>query len=210
MCSTPLSKSSSRSASDMHPFPHSKAELRRELISLRRNLPEDTALALSERIQARVLDLPAWREARVVALYVAVRREVSTERLLDAAWKDDKTVLLPRCLPPEYGEGIMEFAACSGRKTLVSASFGLLEPDDTCPPVRVPPDLIIVPAVGISPTGARLGYGKGFYDRLLALPGWSGVPRIALAYGFQIADFPAEPRDMPMNACITEKELLCF
>ncbi len=187
-----------------------KAELRRRLLAARCALLQDTAGAFSERIQAQVCSLSIWRAARSVALYIAVHHEVSTENLLDTAWNEGKTVCLPRCLPPENGEGIMEFAVCSCRDKLVPASFGLWEPDASCPPARVPPDLMLIPAVGISPTGARLGYGKGFYDRLLARPGWCQVPRIALAYGFQVVAFSATPQDMPMNACVTEKEIICF
>lgn len=192
------------------PACQSKPELRRALLQLRRNLPKAAFLAYSDAIQSRVLTLPLWSKARTVALYLAARQEVSTEILLDTAWKEGKTVLLPRCLPPEYGEGIMEFAICGSRQHLVSASFGLLEPDSSCPATHIPPDLIIVPAVGLTRTGDRLGYGKGFYDRLLAKPGWSDIPRVALVYEFQLVDFPADLRDMPMHACVTEKELLCF
>lgn len=65
-----------------------------------------------------------------------------------------------------------------------------------------------VPAVGISPAGARLGYGKGFYDRLLALPGWGGAKRLALVHSLQLAAFPAGPLDIPMHGYATEKELI--
>lgn len=188
----------------------SKSELRRVLLALRRNLSKENAWACSDAIQARILALPLWHKACSVALYIAARQEVSTETLLDAAWKDGKTVLLPRCLPPTQGEGIMELAICEGRQKLVSASFGLLEPDASCPAASTLPDLIIVPAVGLTRRGDRLGYGKGFYDRLLARPGWSGIPRIALVYDFQLVDFPANSCDMPMHACATEKEFLCF
>ena len=68
--------------------------------------------------------------------------------------------------------------------------------------------LILVPAVGISPAGARLGYGKGFYDRLLALPGWGGAKRLALVHSLQLAAFPAGPLDIPMHGYATEKELI--
>ena len=56
--------------------------------------------------------------------------------------------------------------------------------------------------------GARLGYGKGFYDRLLALPGWGGAKRLALVHSLQLAAFPAGPLDIPMHGYATEKELI--
>ena len=54
----------------------------------------------------------------------------------------------------------------------------------------------------------RLGYGKGFYDRLLALPGWGGAKRLALVHSLQLAAFPAGPLDIPMHGYATEKELI--
>ena len=189
---------------------HSKAELRHKLLGLRRSLSRETSLELSSIIQKQVLALSAWSNAHTVALYIAVRQEVSTEYLLDAAWKENKTVLLPRCFPPVYGDGLMEFAICNSRDSLIPASFGIPEPAKDCPSSTILPDLIIVPAVGINRAGGRLGYGKGFYDRLLARTDWADIPRIALIYHFQVIDFPTDPQDMPMHICITEKDILCF
>lgn len=208
--------------------------VRAELLRRRKSLGPDEWERRSEAVQRRVLALAQWKEASVVALYVAARNEVSTRLLLEDAWGRGKAVLLPRCLPPSAGEGIMEFALCRGYDELRAGAFGLLEPCAACPslpraggdgcaraegpgpsswqdaprpPLRLP-DLIAVPAVGISPAGARLGYGKGYYDRLLALPGWNKALRLALAHGFQIAGFPSGPHDIPMHGYATEKELV--
>lgn len=193
-----------------------KQRLRQELLARRRALKPSQAAALSERIQQTILDTSIWREATCVALYIAVRNEVSTEQLLNAAWHSGKQVLLPRCLPPEQGEGLMEFAPCHDRNALVTGFFGLLEPcRKRCPGLPLTPStdgtslfptLILVPAVGISPSGGRLGYGKGFYDRLLSRPHWGGIRRIAPIYAFQLVSFPSSTLDVPMHGYVTEKE----
>lgn len=194
--------------------------LRQALLARRSALSPSKGVALSEKIQQTILNTSLWREAACVALYVAVRNEVSTERLLHAAWQAGKQVLLPRCLPPEQGEGLMEFAPCQSRDALVVGTFGLLEPcRNRCPglPLSISPDtknffpsLILVPAVGISPTGGRLGYGKGFYDRLLSRPYWKEIRRLALIYDFQLVSFPSSPLDVPMHGYVTEKECVWF
>lgn len=216
-----------------HPaFPDIRKAVRAELLSRRKALDPTEEQRLSAAVQRRVLALPEWGKAAVVALYMAARKEVSTNLLLEDAWKNGKDVLLPRCLPPCAGEGLMEFALCRDAGELKAGAFGLREPGPACPALpregwtgreqaAVPPrgavddgrtlrlpDLILVPAVGISPAGARLGYGKGFYDRLLALPGWNAARRLALVYGFQIAAFPAGPLDIPMHSYATEKEVV--
>ena len=167
--------------------------LRSELIRARKALAPADWERHSAAVQRRVLALPEWRDARTVAMYIAVRNEISTDEIIRRAWAEGKQVLLPRCLPPSEGEGIMEFVLCRGYDELTPGAFGLSEPGPACVPLPrtgweqdaagtfVPPsgtdaslrlpDLILVPAVGISPAGTRLGYGKGFYDRLLALPG---------------------------------------
>ncbi len=212
-----------------HAFPDRNV-LRSELIGARKALDPADWERQSAAVQRRVLALPEWRDARTVAMYIAVRNEISTGELLKQAWAEGKQVLLPRCLPPSAGEGIMEFVLCRGYDELKPGTFGLSEPGPACPPLprtgwerdaagtftppagtdaslRLP-DLILVPAVGISPDGARLGYGKGYYDRLLALPGWNDAKRLAVVHGLQITDFPAGPLDVPMHGYATEKELV--
>lgn len=204
--------------------------LRSELIRARKALDPAEWERHSAAVQRRVLAIPEWRDARTVAMYIAVRNEISTDEIIRRAWAEGKQVLLPRCLPPSAGEGIMEFVLCRGYDELAPGAFGLSEPGPACVPLPrtgweqdaagtfVPPsgtdaslrlpDLILVPAVGISPAGTRLGYGKGFYDRLLALPGWGGAKRLALVHSFQLAAFPAGPLDIPMHGYATEKELI--
>ena len=192
----------------------------------------DRNVLRSELIRARkALDSAEWeRHSAAVQRRVLALPERRDDEIIRRAWAEGKQVLLPRCLPPSAGEGIMEFVLCRGYDELAPGAFGLSEPGPACVPLPrtgwgqdaagtfVPPsgtdaslrlpDLILVPAVGISPAGARLGYGKGFYDRLLALPGWGGANRLALVHSLQLAAFPAGPLDIPMHGYATEKELI--
>lgn len=202
-----------------------RAEARKRLLAQRKALSAEDRLRLSERIQAFVLADSRWRAARAVALYVAVRREVSTDRLIEAAWAEGKTVLLPRCLPRDPADpptmgGRMDFVACRCREELEPGSFGILEP---CPGCRVIapgrpddlPELAVIPLVGLRADGARLGYGGGYYDRAFSRPGWIEIPRLALAYSFQMTSFPGpggeeETRglgDVFMTGYVTEEGL---
>ena len=190
-----------------------KAALRAELLRRRTALPAALQAEHSATVQLRVLESPAWKTARAVALYMNARNEIATDHLLEQAWREGKRVFLPRCLPPSEGEGLMAFVPVTGHDQLVRGAFGLLEPAPDLPALsrespQTLPDLVIVPAVGISPEGARIGYGKGFYDRLLSLPGWNGVLRLALIHSLQLTDFPADPLDVPLHGYATEKELV--
>ena len=88
--------------------------LRSELIRARKALDPAEWERHSAAVQRRVLALPEWRDARTVAMYIAVRNEISTDEIIRRAWAEGKQVLLPRCLPPSAGEGIMEFVLCRG------------------------------------------------------------------------------------------------
>jgi 5-formyltetrahydrofolate cyclo-ligase len=68
------------------------------------------------------------------------------------------------------------------------------------------PDWILVPGLAFDRAGRRLGYGAGYYDRLLArLP---GVPRIAVAFSIQVIDqIPVDDHDLPVDILVTETQL---
>ncbi|WP_035067963.1 5-formyltetrahydrofolate cyclo-ligase [Nitratidesulfovibrio termitidis] len=80
------------------PDPEARQALRRAMLARRAALPPEEAARLGHAAQEALLASPAWQAARQVLLYVAVRNETATARLLDAAWADGKQVLLPRCV----------------------------------------------------------------------------------------------------------------
>ena len=86
--------------------------------------------------------------------------------------------------------------------------FGVPEPPVSPDMVRDEglPDLIVVPGVAFDRTCNRLGYGKGFYDKLLHR---KGCPAVAVAYEEQIAvSVPGESHDVRMNKIITDKGII--
>ncbi|WP_263535802.1 5-formyltetrahydrofolate cyclo-ligase [Paucibacter sp. TC2R-5] len=68
------------------------------------------------------------------------------------------------------------------------------------------PDLVLVPCVGFTREGYRLGYGGGYYDRWLAAH--PGVTSIGLAWSFSECHFAAEPHDQPLTLILTERETI--
>jgi 5-formyltetrahydrofolate cyclo-ligase len=162
---------------------------------------------LSARLQDRLLASPAWRQSATVLLYRAVRGEADTRLLARDAWDSGKRVFLPRCRPGLKGQ--MDMLACAGPHELVLSAQGIPEPPASAPALEEQPDgpvLIVTPGLGFDRHGHRLGYGGGYYDRLLAT--CSGVS-VGLAFRCQIVDnLPHDPWDIPVNALCTEEELL--
>lgn len=217
------------------PDAEARQALRRAMLARRSALPPDEAARLGGAAQDALLASPAWRNARQVLLYVAVRNEAATARLLDAAWADGKQVLLPRCLTPAAapaGSGSaasgppaadcdneMCLAPCACAADLKPGRYGIAEPDparcpaidmDAAPGLAPPfaPDLAVIPGVAFDLRGNRLGHGAGYYDRFLAHPAMARTALVGLAYAFQIVPaLPVAPWDRPVHALCTEEGL---
>jgi len=139
-----------------------------------------------------------------VAAYAPLAGEPGGPLLLDALHGEASSLLLPVSLPG----GRLDWAAYQGRLALSPGVLGIAEPTGE----RQGPDailscrLILVPALGVSPEGVRLGKGGGFYDRALArFADVEDPPRTAvLLYNGEIRDdIPTEKHDMPVDMAIT-------
>ena len=125
--------------------------------------------------------------------------------LLDVLRERGAAVVLPR-VDFELGAIVLHHHAPGDR--LEESGFGVPEPLPSAPRADLAAvDLALVPALAIDPAGARIGYGKGFYDQLL--PTLPNAFRLALAYDFQlVSEIPAEPHDQPIHALVTDTRLL--
>ncbi len=82
--------------------------------------------------------------------------------------------------------------------------FGTREPYANVPEIR--PDIVLMPLLAFTPSGERLGYGGGYYDRTLASLRASGeVFTCGVAFaGQEAASLPIDKYDQPMDAVLTE------
>lgn len=180
-----------------------KKPIRAALLAQRKHLSLDTCLHLSLMVQERFLQLPEFAAARSLALYSPILNEVFTEEIFDQALKLNKRVVCPRV----QGAG-MEFFPVNSRDDLQAGNFGILEPrgDRSIPIAEL--DLLLVPGVAFDQTGHRLGYGKGYYDRLLHQRS-AGCRLVGLCFEFQLLPIlPAEAHDIPMDLLVTEQRTL--
>lgn len=179
-----------------------KAHLRRGLLVHRESLNPESVAGIGEKLAKRLWSMPLWRNARLPALYCSMGGEISTRRILEELFREKRPVALPRI------EGCdLRLHRVTSMEQLAPGRFGITEPLAETPPVaESEPDLILVPGVAFDRRGHRVGYGKGFYDRLLQ---HTGAPVIALAYGFQIVHHvPDEPHDRRMDYILTPEELI--
>ena len=173
--------------------------------------------ARSQRMQERLLASELWRKCRRVAAYVSVKGEAETGLILEEALRSGRELFLPRCrVKGEEGwPGAMDFFVCTDFGALVKSSFGIPEPVPgpeahlLMPEALKEPDtLVIVPALAFDRSGYRLGYGGGYYDRMLAS---ATCPCVGLAFhDLLVESLPREEWDRPVSAICTEEVLLCL
>lgn len=164
-------------------------------------MSEDTYKKLSDEISDRLISSISWKQANTIALTISRGTEVDTNRIILQAWKENKTVVIPKC-DPNTKE--MVFRSIKSFDQLEKVYFGLLEPKimETNAVNAEDIDVVIVPGICFDTSGYRIGYGGGFYDRYLMN---FKKETISLAFSCQIVDsIPKEAHDLPVDKIIME------
>jgi 5-formyltetrahydrofolate cyclo-ligase len=180
-----------------------KKSIRETLLARRKHLSAETCLARSLLIQRRLLETAEFQKAAAVALYSPILNEVFTEELFRSAKQRGKLVAYPR-----VSGGSLEFVVTSAAEELRPGVFNVLEPigKETIPFEEL--EMVVVPGVAFDQEGHRLGYGKGFYDRVLHRKG-GGRALVGLCFELQLVEaLPAEVHDVAMDLLITEERVL--
>jgi 5-formyltetrahydrofolate cyclo-ligase len=186
-----------------------KIELRKRLRGVRATLPAEAGAKRSERIVARLGAHPAVVGARAVALFwpIVEKREVDL-RALDASLRARGCAVAYPWIDPETRAMTFRF---STPDALEERGFGFCEPAPTAVEAGAGElGAVVVPAVALDPTGHRIGYGAGFYDRTLQRFAPPAVT-FGVAYDFQlVAEVPFAAHDIAVDFVITdERELDC-
>jgi 5-formyltetrahydrofolate cyclo-ligase len=163
--------------------------------------------AASQSIAAAVAGLPSYAAASTVLLTLPFRSEWDTRTLVGAALDAGKTVVLPRVVTDAR---MLVLHAIRDPAGDVDAGYrGIPEPRPGCPVVAPQSiDWALVPGVAFDAAGGRLGYGGGFYDRLLPLFA-PDVARVAGAFALQLVDrVPTALHDLRVHAIVTERQTI--
>ncbi len=182
-----------------------KVEIRTRRRAVRRAMPHEARLARSEAIARRVIELEEWTRARTVLAFVSMRSEVQTAALVEAARAAGKRVAAPR-MTHEYDD--LEAHEWHEQDELEESGMMFLQPPVSAPRVEDDAiDLVLVPALAADDRGHRIGYGKGFYDRLL--PRLTRATRVCVVFDFEIvAEVPDRPGDEPADLVVTDARVL--
>jgi 5,10-methenyltetrahydrofolate synthetase len=183
-----------------------KAELRRRVLAARDALGPAARARLAAAIFERVVALEAFRAAPVVLAYASIGSEPATGPFLAAVLAGGRGLVLPRI--DRARRRLELYHVTDPGADLRPGVWGIAEPD----PARCAPAplgeiaLALVPGVVFDPRGGRIGYGAGYYDRLLAA--WTAPPLlVAAAFGIQVVDeVPMGPRDRRVDRVVTETD----
>lgn len=185
------------------PLRAAKDALRARLIAERVALPAQEHAARSEAIARRLVALASWQRARTVLLTLPVRGEWDASIVARAGLASGKSLILPRIDAPRrmldlHRVGDLAHDVAPGR-------HGIPEPRPACE--RIAPgdvEWVLIPGVAFDLQGHRLGYGGGYYDRLLPLLAPQAA-KVAGAFDLQIVEaVPHARHDLPVDIIVTE------
>ena len=184
-----------------------KIELRKQLLASRNALPLEDRERFSELITRSVLALDEYRRARAVMAYMTFGSEFMTQSFVHHVLREGKMLVLPRI---RRADNCLELYQVRDFNTeLAAGPWGISEPrpEVSNAVALTSVDFVLVPGLGFNVEGDRLGYGRGYYDRLLV----DRVPRTALvaaAFSVQlVADVPIGEHDIPVDIVVTERSV---
>lgn len=175
-----------------------KAQLRQSLLKQRQSMTQEEWQEKSNSLCSHLVASSVLTQAKTILAYFSFRQEPDLSPLFTDTthhWG------FPRCV----GKSLFWHNWKPG-KPLETGKYGIFEPQPNYPsllPNEV--DLILVPAIACDVRGYRLGYGGGFYDRMLSAPEWMAKPTIGIVFEFAyLTDLPRDDWDQPLQGVCTE------
>lgn len=185
-----------------------KEALRRKAYDAR-NAQEDKDTVSAAAIE-KFIALPEYQAADTVMWYIDCRSELRTKFALPAALASGKRIVVPYCTTDDKGDNKLGLWLLESMEEMVVGKWKILEPprDQWGSPNKEVPveelDLVMVPGVGFSRNGIRMGNGQGYYDRLLTSVR-PDCPLVAPCYESQLFDeLVTGPYDIDMDKVVTE------
>jgi 5-formyltetrahydrofolate cyclo-ligase len=181
-----------------------KTLLRERCLDIRSKMAPEKVLESSRAVCDHLDAWPLFQQARTPLSFLAFRNEIDLAPLFER-WPD-KHWLVPRISKGAQSKPYLVLHTYSATD-LIRHKFGMLEPDPALPmiaPQEV--DLALVPGVAFDKRGGRLGYGGGFYDRLL--PTMTHAISVGVTFDELVLDqVPMRPWDVYVDWLVTPQNL---
>jgi 5-formyltetrahydrofolate cyclo-ligase len=184
-----------------------KAALRRRILARRDAVDSQVRRRCSAAATTRVVSLREFRDARVLLAYASFGSELDTRALLRQVLDGGRRLVLPRVEHAARRLALHQVRDLDA--DLQPGTWGIPEPaPGRCRPVTPGEiDFVLVPGVVFDAAGGRIGYGAGYYDRLLAAWPRPLPPLVAAAFELQVVpSVPVLPTDHRVDLVVTESE----
>ena len=178
-----------------------KHALRKFLINRRSEL--GPTIDFQNNILNNVMPLIEEIENEFIGTYISFRNELDTKKLNQYLIEREMNLALPVM---DFKNKEINFFVYRKDTELIENKFSIFEPMNKGEVVF--PKIILIPLLGYSKSGFRLGYGGGYYDRYLSKNGIGDVKKIGIAFSFQeVEEIPVEDHDERLDWILTEKHL---
>jgi 5,10-methenyltetrahydrofolate synthetase len=188
-----------------NPVPSAKASLRREMVARRDAMPATERESIAAALVDALVALPRYAAARTVLATMAIGSEWNTRLFLDRARADGKAIVLPRITaPPRHLE---LHVVPDLDHDLLPGIWNIPEPNPArCERVEITGvDFAVVPALCVDYDGYRIGYGAGYFDRLLTPRTAATFCAVALPAAFVVERLPHEAHDQVLDLIVDER-----
>lgn len=186
----------------------SKDQIRNDTAAAIAALSKSDKTAKIKAIEKRLFEFANFLESRIVLLYVGGENEIPTGDILERSHQFGKIVVLPAFEPQSRKMTLMKVDNL--KKDLTAGPRGVAEPDPKrCKRVPIEKiDIAIIPGIAFDEKGARIGSGRGYYDRLI--PDLAVTTRkVALALEEQmVPQVPMEAHDKFVDIIVTDKRIV--
>ena len=201
-----------------------KRALRKASLDILKGIPAEARTEADARIRQWVKQMPQYRQADKLFMFVGTGWEVDTWPLAEEALADGKQVAVPRCLPMDSGPGaqkpggvpgdaafaggVMEACLIKSRASLRQVPpMNLWEPEPGTPVLQ--PSAVafaLIPCITCDISGRRLGRGGGYYDRFLKQGSFT---KVALCRQVVLQEtLPTQAHDEKVDFVVTEDGIL--
>ncbi|MDA8431958.1 MAG: 5-formyltetrahydrofolate cyclo-ligase [Nitrospiraceae bacterium] len=185
-----------------------KSEVRAELMKKRDAIPTEVRRAKDRLIRESLLSLEEIKGAKLIFFFASFRSEVDTIGPMKSLLAEGKRVVLPKVDRENHTLLLYEVKSI---EELVPGYMGIPEPSVLSEERTITVndiEAVVIPGAGFDEAGNRIGYGGGYYDRLLASSG-KNIPVIAPAYEEQIVcAIPSEPHDIKTSMIVTDRRVI--
>ncbi len=172
-----------------------KEEVRKQMLEERAKLSPEEIHTRSLSLQEEIVNLQEFSDSNVIYIYSPIRKEPEIDRVREIAYRQNKKV----CLPVIVSEYEMLFQVVQEDEILHETRLGILEPIFDLDKEMSEPGLMIIPFVAHN-GNYRLGYGKGYYDRFLAVD--KKITTVGVGYSFSGAEFEIDHYDVRLDHII--------